>query len=411
LMLVTELMPRGSVEELIHEQKVSLTFKQRLKIAKDCVLGMNWLHRLNPPFLHLDLKLGNLLVDQNWTVKVADFGLSKIVDEEDEDMELVGSPFYMAPEMLLQKEITEKVDIYSFGIVLWELYTQERPYNGLFENLEELIDAVTIDGERPEIPPQTPEALKQLITSCWDTDPAARPSFHEILRKNLLDHIIIDSIIAEPTGQALWKQEFVDDDVLEWTEFLKGFVRFFKVKKSQLSPNSPSLMALRLLIADQTGTSVTLESFGRCADCFGPIGNGLEFLSNIDRVAKNAYFHGDLSRAEAETRLRGQESGTFLLRMSASTAGSFILSIVQDQGRFAHVRVLKTNGSYQFDGRSFDSLDALVDAYTSSLGLKACPNSPYYKLYHGDNPAPPTSPNLPTGYTNFKAFAGEKTMS
>ncbi len=67
--------------------------------AKDAALGMNWLHTSNPPFLHLDLKTQNLLVDDKWTVKVADFGLSKL-KQTTKTKGKAGSPLYMAPEVI-----------------------------------------------------------------------------------------------------------------------------------------------------------------------------------------------------------------------------------------------------------------------------------------------------------------------
>lgn len=93
--------------------------------------GMNWLHTcMSPPLLHLDLKTSNLLVDEFFGVKVADFGLSQL--KLGEIKEKVGSPFYMSPEMLVGNigDVGTPSDVYSFAVVLWELATGLEPYEG-----------------------------------------------------------------------------------------------------------------------------------------------------------------------------------------------------------------------------------------------------------------------------------------
>lgn len=139
---------------------------------------MNWLHSQKPTFLHLDLKPANLLVDQNWVVKVADFGMSQIKGASSGG--IFGSPFYMAPEMLLEKGFDEKVDVYSFGIVLWEMVTRAEPYEGLFKNFDQLADGVGLEKIRPRIPADVHPTLKELITQLWDHDPRRRPSFADV---------------------------------------------------------------------------------------------------------------------------------------------------------------------------------------------------------------------------------------
>lgn len=68
----------------------------------------------------------------------------------------------MSPEMLLDQGFDEKADVYSFGIVLWELLTQEEPYKGQYTSFEDLVDAVTKKGKRPDIPAECPPKLKQV---------------------------------------------------------------------------------------------------------------------------------------------------------------------------------------------------------------------------------------------------------
>jgi len=123
-----------------------------------------------------------------------------------------GSPVYMAPEMLLDLGYDEKADIYSFGIVLWELFTQEEPYKDKFRSFDDLVEAVTKKGKRPDIPETCPPKLKSLIQQCWNPSPAIRPPFSKILKENTLDHLIIESQISErnTAGRQLWTDNFLE---------------------------------------------------------------------------------------------------------------------------------------------------------------------------------------------------------
>ena len=111
LVMVTEYLSRGSVYQVLRPPKTEdiPSFRVRMTMAKQCAQGMNWLHQ-QTSLLHLDLKTPNLLVDENFNVKIADFGLSKYKSEELNKR--VGSPYFMAPEMLLSKPYDSKADVY-----------------------------------------------------------------------------------------------------------------------------------------------------------------------------------------------------------------------------------------------------------------------------------------------------------
>ncbi|KAB2023666.1 hypothetical protein ES319_D06G034100v1 [Gossypium barbadense] len=182
LSIVTEYLPRGSLYRLIHRPSAGETLDQRrrLRMALDVTKGINYLHCLNPPIVHWDLKSPNLLVDKNWTVKVCDFGLSRFKGGTFiSSKSVAGTPEWMAPEFLRGEPSNEKSDVYSFGVILWELITMQQPWNGL--SPAQVVGAVAFQNRKLAIPPNTSPKLVSLMESCWADDPAQRPSFGNIV--------------------------------------------------------------------------------------------------------------------------------------------------------------------------------------------------------------------------------------
>ncbi|KAF8403221.1 hypothetical protein HHK36_011320 [Tetracentron sinense] len=125
---------RGSLYRLLHRTsaRAILDERRRLNMAYDVAKGMNYLHRHNPPIVHRDLKSPNLLVDKNYTVKVCDFGLSRLkANTFLSSKSAAGTPEWMAPEVLRDEPSNEKSDVYSFGVILWELVTLQQPWTHL----------------------------------------------------------------------------------------------------------------------------------------------------------------------------------------------------------------------------------------------------------------------------------------
>ncbi|CAL4982671.1 unnamed protein product [Urochloa decumbens] len=180
LCIVTEFLPRGSLFRLLQKNTAKLDPRRRVHMAIDIARGMNYLHHCSPPIVHRDLKSSNLLVDKNWTVKVADFGLSRLKLETFLRTKTgKGTPQWMAPEVLRNEPSDEKSDVYSYGVILWELVTQKIPWDNL--NTMQVIGAVGFMDQRLDIPSDTDPQWALLIENCWDSDPRKRPSFLELL--------------------------------------------------------------------------------------------------------------------------------------------------------------------------------------------------------------------------------------
>jgi serine/threonine protein kinase len=115
LYLVTEYMPKGSLWEVLRSKDSVLSAGTRYQMALDIARGMSYLHSLQPPILHRDLKALNLLVDNSHNVKVADFGIAR--PRVDDTMTFCGTPKWTAPEVLRMNSYSEKADVFSFGVV------------------------------------------------------------------------------------------------------------------------------------------------------------------------------------------------------------------------------------------------------------------------------------------------------
>ncbi|KAM7494208.1 hypothetical protein LguiB_028817 [Lonicera macranthoides] len=142
--------------------------------------GMNYLHHRNPPIVHRDLKSSNLLVDRNWTVKVGDFGLSKMKNSTFLTARSGrGTPQWMAPEVLRNEPSNEKSDVYSFGVILWELMTRSIPWNTL--NPLQVVGVVGFMDRRLDIPESLDSRISSIIRDCWQSNVEHRPSFEDII--------------------------------------------------------------------------------------------------------------------------------------------------------------------------------------------------------------------------------------
>jgi serine/threonine protein kinase len=149
------------------------------RVACGAARGMAYLHSGNPPVLHRDLKSANILLDESYTAKVCDFGLSRLKAQERSMTGNCGTVQWMAPEVLANMSYNEKADVYSYGIIVWELLSRECPYDNM--SAIQCALAVLNRDKRPEIPKWCPPSLHALIKSCTKKDPDQRPSFVQIL--------------------------------------------------------------------------------------------------------------------------------------------------------------------------------------------------------------------------------------
>ncbi|NWW95008.1 RIPK4 kinase, partial [Rhynochetos jubatus] len=184
--LVMEYMETGSLEKLLASEP--LPWELRFRIIHETAVGMNFLHCMSPPLLHLDLKPANILLDAHYHVKVrTGHSCNGLSHSHDISMDgLCGTIAYLPPERIKEKNrcFDTKHDVYSFSIVVWGVLTQKKPFAE--ENNILHIMVKVVKGHRPELPavsksrPHSCNNLIKLMQKCWQDDPGERPTFQEI---------------------------------------------------------------------------------------------------------------------------------------------------------------------------------------------------------------------------------------
>jgi len=189
--LILEYCDRGSLSDAVREGvfrfpgadkrfRMSYVARTALEIAS----AMNYLHSVR--IIHGDLKTGNVLLKgdgsdrRGFICKVGDFGLSRFLAEDSHIETLTrGTVTHMPPELLEGGVLTSAADVFSFGILLWELLSGEKPHQGKTQG--EVIIAVVQNQYRPPFPPNVPRDFVELVESCWDQLYDERPIFPDII--------------------------------------------------------------------------------------------------------------------------------------------------------------------------------------------------------------------------------------
>lgn len=178
--MVMELMAKGSLYEVLHNSQ-DLPWSIRLSIAKDITIGLAYLHSKN--IVHRDLKSLNVLLDGSGRAKLSDFGLSTIKSETSSTStagSAVGTVCWMAPELFKRGgKCTPASDIYAMGIVFWELSSRKLPFADATN--QAIVMQWIKEGEREEIPVETPKKFAALIAQCWKERTEERPGADQIL--------------------------------------------------------------------------------------------------------------------------------------------------------------------------------------------------------------------------------------
>mmetsp|Transcript_11423 Transcript_11423/g.25985 ORF Transcript_11423/g.25985 Transcript_11423/m.25985 type:complete len:181 (-) Transcript_11423:32-574(-) len=166
----------------MHKKRLNFDPHSKWRILRECAVGLNVLHVAPVPVVHRDIKSLNVLLTKQFTVKICDFGLSKIMTKQTMQMTKgLGTPHWMAPEVISSSNYGTPSDVYSYGIMVWELFHRMVPYGGL-DAAKITMGVVTGNPPlRPPIHRNIQPNVARLMNWCWDQKPENRPSFARVI--------------------------------------------------------------------------------------------------------------------------------------------------------------------------------------------------------------------------------------
>ncbi|XP_057544245.1 serine/threonine/tyrosine-protein kinase HT1 [Amaranthus tricolor] len=177
--IVTEYLSEGSLRAYLHKlEHETLPLEKLISMALEIARGMEYVHAEG--IIHRDLKPENILIDQDFHMKIADFGIACEEVHCDPFADDPGTYRWMAPEMIKHKPYGRKVDVYSFGLMLWEMVSGSIPYEDMTPI--QAAFAVVNKNLRPAFPKCCPPAMRALIEQCWSLQPDKRPEFWQVVK-------------------------------------------------------------------------------------------------------------------------------------------------------------------------------------------------------------------------------------
>uniref|UniRef100_A0A3B4GWI9 Ephrin type-B receptor 3 n=1 Tax=Pundamilia nyererei TaxID=303518 RepID=A0A3B4GWI9_9CICH len=223
VMIVTEFMENGALDSFLRLNDGQFTVIQLVGMLRGIAAGMKYLSDMN--YVHRDLAARNILVNSNLVCKVSDFGLSRFLEDDPTDPTYTSSlggkiPIrWTAPEAIAYRKFTSASDVWSYGIVMWEVMSYgERPYWDMSN--QDVINAVEQDYRLPP-PMDCPTALHQLMLDCWVKERNLRPKFTQIVAT--LDKLIRNAaslkVVTNSTQSSGVSQPLLDRCVPDYTTF------------------------------------------------------------------------------------------------------------------------------------------------------------------------------------------------
>jgi len=303
--------------------------------------------------------------------------------------------------------LNEKVDLYSYGIVFWEMLTGEEPY-GEHDSYNTFVKAICNDNERPEIPEDMHPSLKNLLELCWHREPEKRPTFDQII--DMLDDAMVECTLTDPLAIQLWKENWKGKDDVSFNKFVSALYRVLDLNLGKDRERNLDYKCLKAMLAesekDTENCNVHIEKFGLLIRWFGNLkqtwknDEDVNIVQIVGDVLKEPWFHGDLPRQNSEVLLTDyiRKKGTYFVRLSTTDPiekSPFTRSKVNKKGKINHQRVFVSksrqgyyvvikakNGDKNKKIEAKGGIGNLIVKIAGELDLKTpCPGRKYSELF------------------------------
>jgi len=230
-LLVLAYCNKGSLYDVLNSPEEELNMNIVCKICMQTARGLSSLHNWRPQIVHRDLKSRNILLEDNWVVKLCDFGESRFIERTDSSQSKIRGTFaYVAQEIYNGQNYTTKSDVYAFGVILWEMCC--RIATGVYSSpFSEYKAKVRLDyqilvqacklGLRPAIHKDTPSGLANIVSTCWQHEPEARPSADELFKH--FSSLLKSDVPADyETGTFKYKAPKITEEAIAYQTKMRG---------------------------------------------------------------------------------------------------------------------------------------------------------------------------------------------
>jgi len=348
----------------------------------------------------------------DYTCKIADFGLS-IVSEMKSSSANRGTMLYMPPETLRRKwyykagltaeaeavplvppELLPKIDIYSYGLILWEIYTETEVFLE-YNEIEEFCSAICDKDARPKISPVIPVPLSDIISKCWSKNSKDRPDFREVVPQ--IETARIKTFLEYRSEVTFWQSYYPTKPRVPFSDFIKALWRYNAKINKRPERTCSFESKLSKLMTEDSQPEVSLETYGRLLAWFGPL-NEKGYFEDFCNIMQSSWFCPQINNGvEAQGFFHAimiQDKitkGLFCVRLTAKgdekvigerRSTPFTITFIDDRA-IGHIRIARTPEGYTISWKDksykHETLVGLINHLCQSL-----PNYFAQSLYFGE---------------------------